>query len=290
MWMDEFSWWWSSWYMIFDKYLALIPLLPATHVNIWWGINLFSQWSQTVTQSSRKLTGNSIKLLRIVVPSLEQIAQNFSCDHGSYDNIPAYFLSVSCHLAWLDLPKPHIHLVYHCSTRTVELIKRKRAIVVLSRLNAMPYVHHYSRRCRGRNLQDGTKSPQLPWVFICVLLRLQIVHLGLPSWQPIVNIHADILIMTFTVFHPDIRICFVTEMNYVGRYWWGWLLASFGSFVPFSLFDWFGSSFTFSFAPFGLFGLQSDILVVLVIDIIDRYILFFSWLIWLVVLCLFSSR
>ena len=31
--------------MLFDKYLALIPLLPATHVNIW-GINLFSQfWS-----------------------------------------------------------------------------------------------------------------------------------------------------------------------------------------------------------------------------------------------------
>ena len=29
--------------MLFDKYLALIPLLPATHVNIW-GINLFSQF------------------------------------------------------------------------------------------------------------------------------------------------------------------------------------------------------------------------------------------------------
>ena len=28
---------------VFDKYLALIPLLPATHVNIW-GIDLFSQF------------------------------------------------------------------------------------------------------------------------------------------------------------------------------------------------------------------------------------------------------
>jgi hypothetical protein len=41
--------------MLFDKYLALIPLLPATHVNIW-GINLFSQfWSSLGDDLTRRI-------------------------------------------------------------------------------------------------------------------------------------------------------------------------------------------------------------------------------------------
>ena len=42
--------------MLFDKYLALIPLLPATHVNIW-GINLFSQfWSALGEDLTRRIS------------------------------------------------------------------------------------------------------------------------------------------------------------------------------------------------------------------------------------------
>jgi hypothetical protein len=40
---------------LFDKYLALIPLLPATHVNSW-GINLFSQfWTSLGDELTRKI-------------------------------------------------------------------------------------------------------------------------------------------------------------------------------------------------------------------------------------------
>ena len=40
---------------LFDKYLALIPLLPATHVNIW-GINLFSQfWATLGDELTRRI-------------------------------------------------------------------------------------------------------------------------------------------------------------------------------------------------------------------------------------------
>ena len=42
--------------MLFDKYLALIPLLPASHVNIW-GINLFSQfWACLGDDLTRRIT------------------------------------------------------------------------------------------------------------------------------------------------------------------------------------------------------------------------------------------
>jgi hypothetical protein len=42
--------------MLFDKYLALIPLLPATHVNTW-GINLFTQfWNALGDELTRRIT------------------------------------------------------------------------------------------------------------------------------------------------------------------------------------------------------------------------------------------
>ena len=42
--------------MLFDKYLALIPLLPATHVNVW-GINLFTQfWHALGEQLTRRIS------------------------------------------------------------------------------------------------------------------------------------------------------------------------------------------------------------------------------------------
>jgi hypothetical protein len=41
---------------LFDKYLALIPLSPATHVNVW-GINLFSQfWTTLGNEITREIT------------------------------------------------------------------------------------------------------------------------------------------------------------------------------------------------------------------------------------------
>jgi hypothetical protein len=42
--------------MLFDEQLALIPLLPATHVNIW-GVNLFTQfWNALGNELTRRIT------------------------------------------------------------------------------------------------------------------------------------------------------------------------------------------------------------------------------------------